>query len=251
MRVDERGGVNVDALAVEFGVSLVTIRKDLAILASEHRLLRTRGGAVSATMDRLERQFEIRDHRELREKQAIARAAADLIGDDQVIALDAGTTALHVARAIKGHRAWRHLRIVTNGIPLAIELSRTPGIEVLMLGGRVRGGTLSVVDGRSELGRVPPAFDVAFLGAAGLTLDAGLIETTAAEAGTKRDLVAAAARVVAIVDHTKLGRAAIAPFCPIDSIGLVLTDSGARPEFLERLRQLHVTVQVAYPAGDA
>lgn len=249
--VELRGEVSVATLAAEFGVSAVTIRKDLTHLAREHRLLRTRGHALSPATDQRERQFAMRRRQQLREKQAIGAAAASLVGDGQVIALDAGTTALYVARALKAAGPWRHLRVLTNGIPLALELSETPGIDAIVLGGRVRGETLSVVDTLGAMRVMPGHFEWTFVGAAGVTLDDGLIEATAAEAALKRDLITAAAHVVAIVDHTKLGRTAMAPFCGLASIDLLITDSGARPAFLEELRHRKVSVQVTYPASDA
>jgi DeoR/GlpR family transcriptional regulator of sugar metabolism len=231
--IEEHGRARVSDLARQFGVSGVTIRKDLVALESEHRLVRTHGGAIAVNRSRPELAFEIRERLQADEKLRIGAFAAALVQDGESIVMDASTTALSVARQLRARGGWSQLTVITNGLRLASELAGHPGITVLMLGGRVRWEALSVVGqlGDGLFSRIN--VQKAFLGAAGFTVESGLSDATDEEAQIKRSMVAAAREVIAIVDHTKWERAAFATFCSTDQINLVLTDEAA-PDAMAR-----------------
>ena len=241
--VEELGRARVAELAVRFGVSTVTIRKDLLAIEADGRLVRTHGGAIAIDRNRAELAFDVRDRLQPDEKARIGAAAADLVQDGESIVMDASTTALYVARQLKQRRGWTQLTVITNGIRLASELAGHPGIIVLMLGGRVRWEALSVVgqlgDGLFRRINVQKAF----VGAAGFTVESGLSDATEEEAQIKRSMVAAAREVIAIVDHTKWERAAFATFCTTDEISIVLTDVGAPPQMVAALLDRGVDVR--------
>lgn len=236
------GRVRVADLAAQFGVSPVTIRKDLLSLESEARLVRTHGGAIAPRAgNRPEPAFDVRERLQRDEKSRIGAAAAQLVRDGDSIVFDASTTALYVARQLK-ERSWHQLTVVTNSMRIALELAGHPGITVLMLGGRVRAEALSVVGplGDGVFRRVN--VQKAFIGAVGLTLDAGLSDAMEEEAQIKRSMVAAAREVYALVDHTKFGRTASATFCRADRLTGVITDLDAPADLVAALRGLGVEV---------
>ena len=245
--VEERGRVRVGDLAARFQVSAVTIRKDLVGLESDHRLVRTHGGAIAIDRSRPELAFEIRERLQSEEKDLIGAAAAALVHDGESIVMDASTTALSVARHLKERGGWSQLTVITNGLRLASELAGHPGIVVLMLGGRVRWEALSVVGqlGDGLFSRIN--VQKAFLGAAGFTPESGLADATDEEAQIKRSMVAAAREVIAIVDHTKWERAAFATFCPTDQISIVLTDEGAPDAMVQAVTSRGVEVRRLAP----
>ena len=247
--VGERGRARVSELAGRFGVSAVTIRKDLALLEEAGRVVRTHGGAIAPAGGRRELSSEIRERLQRREKSRIGALAASFIGDGESIILDASTTALYVARELTLHEPWHGLTVITNSIPIASELAGHRGITVLMLGGRVRWEARSVVGplGDGVLRRVN--VQRAFVGAAGFTIEEGLTDAQEEEAQIKRAMVAAAREVYAVVDHTKWGRVASATFCRIDRLRAVITDDGAPPDMLARLRGLGVEVHIAGEAA--
>ncbi len=240
--VEETGRARVTELAGSFGVSAVTIRKDLLILEGKRRVIRTHGGAIAPGDSRPELAFEIRERLQRDEKIGIAAAAAARVGDGESIVLDASTTALYIARHLKNREAWHGLTVVTNSIRIASELAGHPGVTVLMLGGRVRWEALSVVGplGDGVFRRVN--VQKAFVGAAGFTIDAGLSDAMEEEAQIKRSMVAAAHEVYAVVDHTKWGRIASATFCRTDRLTGVFTDAGAPPAMVSALRALGIDV---------
>jgi DeoR/GlpR family transcriptional regulator of sugar metabolism len=240
--VVDAGRVRVADLAAQFGVSPVTIRKDLLVLEGEARLIRTHGGAIAPRgSDRPEPAFEVRERLQRDEKSRIGAAAAELVVDGDSIVFDASTTALYIARHLK-ERSWHQLTVVTNSIRIALELAGQPGITVLMLGGRVRSEALSVVGplGDGVFRRVN--IQKAFVGTVGLTIDAGLSDAMEEEAQIKRAMVAAAREVYAVADHTKLGRNAAATFCRADRLTALLTDERAPADLVTALRDLGVNV---------
>jgi DeoR family transcriptional regulator of aga operon/DeoR family fructose operon transcriptional repressor len=249
--VEEDGRARVADLAARFRVSSVTIRKDLVLLESEHRLVRTHGGAIIIDRSRPELSFEIRERLQVDEKWRIGAAAAALVHDGESIVMDASTTALSMGRHLKARQDWSQVTVVTNGLRLASELAGHPGITVLMLGGRVRWEALSVVGqlGDGLFSRIN--VQKAFLGAAGLTLESGLSDATDEEAQMKRSMVAAAREVIAIVDHTKWERTAFATFCAIDKISIVLTDEAAPSQIVEALDFRGIAVRRVAPESDA
>jgi DeoR/GlpR family transcriptional regulator of sugar metabolism len=237
------GRVRVADLASRFGVSPVTIRKDLLILEGQARLVRTHGGAIAPReTSRPEAAFEVRERLRRDEKSRIGAAGAALVEDGDSIVFDASTTALHMARHLKDRATWHQLTVVTNGIRTALELAGHPGITVLMLGGRVRWEALSVVGplGDGVFRRVN--VEKAFVGAVGLSMEAGLTDAMEDEAHIKRAMVAAARETWALVDHSKWGRVASATFCRVDRLAGILTDDHAPAEMVAGVRELGVRV---------
>jgi len=249
--VEEDGRARVTDLAGRFGVSAVTIRKDLAILETERRVVRTHGGCIAPQKGRPELAFEVRERLQRDEKALIGAAAAARVHDGESLVLDASTTALYMARSLKDRRTWHALTVVTNSLRIASELAGHPGVTVLMLGGRVRWEALSVVGplGTGIFRRV--SVQKAFIGAAGFTVDTGLSDAIEEEAQLKRTMVAAAREVYAVVDHTKWGRVASATICRIDRLTGVLTDSEAPAEMVAALRDAGVEVTQVGPDARA
>jgi DeoR/GlpR family transcriptional regulator of sugar metabolism len=241
--VEAEGRARVSDLAVRFGVSSVTIRKDLVVLERQHRVFRVHGGAIARTGSRAEAAFEIRERLQGDEKDAIGSAAAARVSDGESIALDSSTSALHLARHLKTRNIWHRLTIITNGIRAASELAGHPGITVVMLGGRVRWEALSVVGPQS--GRVFRRLNVqkAFVGAVGFTMEEGLTDATEDEVQVKRSMVAAARETYALVDHTKWGRVSTVTFCQAQQIRAMITDEDAPADLIDALRHIGVEVE--------
>jgi DeoR/GlpR family transcriptional regulator of sugar metabolism len=240
----------VSDLSTRFGVSAVTIRKDLVVLEAERRLIRTHGGAIAPRSSGPELAFDIRERLQREEKSRMGAAAAARVNDGESIVLDASTSALYVARHLKDVEVWHGLTVVTNSIRIASELAGHRGITVLMLGGRVRWEALSVVGplGDGVFRRVN--VQKAFLGAAGFTIEAGLSDAMEEEAQIKRSMVGAVRDVYAVVDHTKWGRIASATFCRTDHLTGVFTDDAAPQEMVAALRAAGTEViELGPPTG--
>jgi len=218
--VEEQRRARVTELADRFGVSAVTIRKDLDVLAESERVIRTHGGAIASDIRRTDLSFDVRDRLQREEKAAIGALAASRVNNGESILIDASTT----------------------GVYLAIELSGRPGISVLLMGGLVRSGALSVVGqlGDAVFDRVN--VQKAFVSAAGFTLEEGLTETTEEEAQIKRVMVNAAREVYALIDSSKWGRVASATFCRVDGLIEVFTDEDAPGGTVASLKRMGIEV---------
>lgn len=243
--IEEHGRARVTDLAAMFGVSAVTIRKDLAALESEGRVVRAHGGAMSPPRGHAERGFDVRERLQRHEKEAIGTVAADLVVDGESIALDASTTALAMARHLKARGPWVHLTVITNGLRIASELAGHPGIIVAFPGGFVRAEALSVVGPLGEGLIKKVNIQKAFMGAAGFTIETGLSDATEEEAQIKRLMVGTAREVIALVDHTKWGRAAFATFCRTDELTAVIADADSPPDLVAELTERGVTIHQA------
>jgi DeoR/GlpR family transcriptional regulator of sugar metabolism len=247
--VQEHGRARVGDLARRFGVSTVTIRKDLQALEAEGRLIRAHGGAIAVAGNRPESSFAVRERVQPDAKDRIGRVAAGMVVDGESIAFDASTTALAVARHLKARGGWVHLTVITNGLRIAEELAGIPGITVVMPGGFVRWEALSVVgplgDGLFRKVNVQRAF----LGAAGFSLESGLSDATEEEAQIKRSMADAARQVIGIVDSTKWGRSAFATFCRLSDLSAVIADDAAPAATVTALRGRGIEVYLAAAQG--
>jgi DeoR family transcriptional regulator of aga operon/DeoR family fructose operon transcriptional repressor len=234
--------VSVADLSQRFNLSQATIRSDLDALAAQGVLVRTHGGAVAPDRSDLELSFDVRRRLYPMQKQRIGGAAAALVEDGEAIALDASTTALALASHIKERR---ELTVITNGLFVAMALLDTPGITVLMPGGFLRRDSVSLVGYEGSEFLEQFNFQKGFFGAKGLTLEEGLTDVNSDDVIAKRELVAHARQVIAIVDSGKWGRVGFASFASIDQVDCVITDKGAPLDMVAALREAGVDVVIA------
>ncbi len=235
--------VSVADLSERFSVSTVTIRNDLTTLEQRGHLIRTYGGAMlNPNMSMEPPAFAFRKELNAPQKDRIGRAAAQLVGNGDAVALDASTTAWYLARQLKNHR---ELTIVTNGLFIALEFLDSPGVSVVMPGGVFRVASVSLVGDQGAGILEHYHVQRGFLGAAGLTLEEGLTDTNQYEAQLKRRMMERSKEVIAIVDSSKWGQVTFAPLVPIERIDRIITDDGAPPDMIAALRERGIDVKVA------
>jgi DeoR/GlpR family transcriptional regulator of sugar metabolism len=224
-RVRQAGGVKVADLAAEFGVSDMTIRRDLESLAGRGLVAKVHGGATTPRPGSTDEPgFAAKSVRQQAEKAAIAARAADLVSPGFAIALSAGTTTAELARCLAGVP---ELTVVTNSIPVAEVFFRAgrPDQSVVLTGGvRTRSdalvGPVAVAAIRSL------HLDLVFLGVHGMSERAGYTTPNLMEADTDRALVAAGEQLVVLADHTKWGTVGISSIAPLDAAQVLVTDVG-------------------------
>ncbi len=158
---------------------------------------------------------------EQKEKMALATKAAELIEDGDVIAFDASTTALEVSKLIKEKKK---LTVLTNNISISIELSDAPDITVILLGGVVRGKSLSLVGASIAKSLESIFIDKAFISSKALNHKEGLTDATIEEGEAKQAMIEKANQVYVIVDRTKLGKLAFFQVCSNEKIDRIITD---------------------------
>ena len=230
--LERQSTVQVEELSRQFEVSLVTIRKDLTDLESRGLLRRTHGGATPAHKSLWNPSFREKLHLHDANKDAIAHSALAHIEDGDTLILDAGSTTLQLARKLRGR--FQSLFVLTNSMPIALELSDTP-FEVLVLGGQMRHHSMALIGPASAFVLEAYHADKAFIGATGVSLAQGYTTPNPFEAQTKSAMVRASNRVFALVDSSKLGRATLASFAPLEDVEMLITDADAPPDFLRGL----------------
>jgi DeoR/GlpR family transcriptional regulator of sugar metabolism len=223
-RLTTLGEVGFAELAEEFGVSEMTIRRDVETLESEGLARRVRGGAISVTSRSYEPPFGVRATTAAQAKAAIGAAAARLVNDGDTIIVDVGTTTLELARALRGRHG---ITVVTAALPVAMELGNEPDIRVVVTGGQVRQGELSLTGGMAEDAFTTMNCDLAFIGVAGVCLTPGLTEYNPDDARVKRAAIAAARRTIVLADSSKLGKIAFATVAPLSAVDALVTDAPA------------------------
>jgi len=218
------GRVDVASLAENLQVTAETIRRDLTTLERAGVLRRVHGGAIPVERIGFEPALAARDSVLIEEKERIAKVALGEVPKDGAIILDAGTTTARLAQALPGDR---ELTVVVNSPVIATVLGVRPNLNVLMLGGRLRGRTLATVDDWAFRTLAEIYVDVAFIGTNGCSVERGLTTPDPAEAAVKRAMIKAARRTVVLADHTKIGNDYLARFGSLSDIDLLVTDSSA------------------------
>jgi DeoR/GlpR family transcriptional regulator of sugar metabolism len=244
--LESRDGVTVAELARTFGVSEVTVRSDLGVLARRGLVARIRGGARALQRGQSEIAFDVRLRVQEQAKRAVAGAAAALVGDGEAIALDSSTTAYYIAQQLRDKH---ELVVVTNGLRIAEALADAPGVSVIVPGGVLRHPAMSLVGDFAAGVLRSTQIGKGFFGARGISLDRGLMDLNPEEVRFKRELAEACEHVVGVFDHTKWERSALLSFVPAQRVDTIVTDEFAPPELLRAWRDRKVEVIAAAVGG--
>ncbi|NEB76110.1 DeoR/GlpR transcriptional regulator [Streptomyces sp. SID14478] len=228
LRLARDGGrVDVLSLAAELQVTAETIRRDLKALDRAGLVRRVHGGAIPAGRLDFEPDLAERESTAADQKDRIARAALAELPAEGSVVLDAGST---VARLADAFPLDSELTVVTHSLPTAARLADHPGVQLHLVGGRVRHRTRAAVDAWALRAYGEIRADVVLLAANGFSTAAGLTTPDLAEAAVKRAAVAAARRVVLLADSGKHGQEHFARFGDLADVDLLITDTGLAPE---------------------
>lgn len=219
--VRANGAVSLRELARVVQTSEVTVRRDVRALEAEGLLDRRHGGAVLPGGFTRESGFPQKSHLATAEKTAIADLAAGLVEEGEAIVVGAGTTTQELARRLARVPG---LTVVTNSLLVAQALAHANRVEVVMTGGTLRGSNYALVGSGAEQSLQGLRVSKAFLSGSGLTAERGLSTSNMLSASVDRALVQAAAEVVVLADHTKLGTDTMFQTVPTDVITRLVTD---------------------------
>lgn len=234
------GLTEVTQLATRFGVSEMTVRRDLEELKVAGRLERVRGGALIFELEP-ERPFTQTAIERLAEKRRIGASAAALVHDGQTVMIDVGTTALQVARSLRE----RDITVITTNLAVYEELVSAPAVTLVLPGGEVRRNYRSLVGFITEEALRSMGADIAFLGASGIDEHLGIRDSTLVEVPIKRAMIAAASRVVLVADSAKFAASGFVSICPATDLDVVVTDSGVPDGSRRELEAAGVSVIIA------
>ena len=232
--------VVISVLAKELGVSVQTVRRDINALSDAGRLVKVHGGAVSATRPIAESQYEKRRLEGSQVKERLGAAAAQRIGDSDVIALSTGSTMEGIARHIVNKP---DVTVVTNSTAVAAEVKTD--CHCVLLGGQLHaeeGYTFGPVT-VDQLAHFHT--DTAFVSASAVTAD-GLMTTRIEEGDLQRKMMENASHVVLVVQSTKLGARSVYRFAELEAVDEIITDdeNPIDPEFEKLLTTLGIRLRI-------
>jgi DeoR family transcriptional regulator of aga operon len=222
-------------------VSAMTVRRDLQELAQMGVLVLVHGGARLNQLAVLESDITARSAERRPEKEAIGAYAAAMIQPGEAIGVDAGSTALEVARHLRHQEG---LTVVTHSLTVMVELARHSSVTLVSLGGTLHRAPLlfsgpDVVEALSAL-----HFSTLILGISGISFETGMSSGDLSDAETKRAMIRAADRVIIVADHSKIGKRYLAKVGPLQSGHILVTDDGVDHAHVKRLRELGVEVHM-------
>jgi len=247
----ENHSLNASYLAVEFGVSGATLRRDLQMLEDQKLLSRTHGGALAHDVA-YELPVRYRGGRERKKKKLIAAKAAQLLPHGPLtVGFSGGTTTSEVARIIADRV---DVTVVTNALNIASELAMRPRLKLILTGGVTRPQSYELVGALAEQTLRDLHIEVLVVGVDGINASTGLTTHDEVEAHTNRTMIQRSKHVIVVADGSKVGRTLLARISPIDVAHDLVTDSSADPTELEYLRQAGVRIHVVddpSQAGDS
>lgn len=244
-RLARDGRVLAVELARELDVSEDTVRRDLRELAAAGRCKRVYGGALPLSPEA--GALAERSTRAPARKAALGRKAAGLVRPGQLLLIDAGSTNLAIARALPGGLG---LTVATNGTAIAAALTGRPGIELLVIGGRVDPRAGAALGARAMREVQAIRADLCFLGACAVEAGAGIAAFDAEEAALKAAIVAASGEVAVAATTERLGTAAPYLVAPTSDLVHLVVDAAAPAALIEPFRALGVRVHRADPVAD-
>jgi DeoR family transcriptional regulator, aga operon transcriptional repressor len=225
-----KGSVSLDELVKSLHASPASVRRDLAKLQKKGLIRRTPGGATLVEPllyepFRYDSLFQNREQHRVADKRRIGLAAGELIQENETVGFTAGTTTTHVARSLRNRH---NIRVITNAVNIAMELSNCEGLRTFVTGGFVQwAGSFSLV-GHGAIEFLNDIYmDKVFVSVCGIDASRGVTVIESEEALTFRAMIRQAKKVIVVTDSSKLGVITPALVCPISDIHMLITDTRA------------------------
>lgn len=231
-------------LTALLGVSHMTIRRDIAALEGEGRVLATPGGAKIASRLVVEPSRDEKSTADVAQKTAIAAHAASMISESMTVYLDAGTTLQAMRPYLED---FTDLTIVTNDLATASSYLDHPSIEIITVGGRVEKRNQSTVGRLAALTLGELSIDIAFLSTSSWDLRRGVTMADEPKVEPKKAAVRAASESVLVAASSKYGSFGRYKVLGLDELDVIVTDDALRPATASAIAELGVKVERVAP----
>ena len=233
---------SVSELCELLDVSESTVRRDLKELEIKGALKRTHGGAVFPELVSSEPTFTEKEDKYRREKEMIAKKAAEMIEEGDSLLIDSGTTTMYLsAQLLK----FRSLTVVTNSIILAQQLSSHHGIQIILTGGTLRQNTMSLVGPIAEDSLEKIRVDKAFIATNGIDAKFNLTTPNIVEASIKKKMIGCANEVIVLADNSKIGYVSFAKFANISEVNSCITGAMLSKDKIRELESKGLKIYLA------
>ena len=233
--------IYIPELNRKLGVSEVTIRKDLKYLEKKNLLIRSRGGAMITVKVGDDLSVEERKILNLAQKKLIAAAASSLIKEGDTIIIDSGTTLMQLSRLLKNFKA---LTIITNALDIAVKLSESKNLKIIVPGGVFRHKSFSLVGVTAVENFRMFRADKYFVSADGINSE-GLFTSNLEEGQIAKMIMSYAKENIVLVDSGKFDRTGIVNFAPLSKIHTLVTDKNIPESYYQRLTDSGIKVVIA------
>lgn len=241
--LNQKNRVMVSELCDKYGLSEVTIRKDLENLKNRNLLFRIRGGAIRipTTSSPNDSKIEAKRLFYYKQKKAIGRMAASLINENETIIIDSGTTTMEVAKNLD---KFQSLTVVTNAIDIALEVSKYDRFNVILLGGHLRESSLSTVGPLAESVLKVCYCDKLFLGVDSFNIKEGISTPNIEEANINQTMMTMAKETIAVFDSSKFNKRSFAFISKVSDLDAIVTDDEISTEVLTELKKQNIKVYI-------
>ena len=224
-------------LSIELNVSEDTIRRDLNELSYKGLIKKVHGGALPK--DSKAPSYEERSSFNLKEKNSIAKKAVNLIKDGQVIIMSGSTTNLQLAKIIPSDI---NATIYTYSLPIALQLTEHPSVEIIFIGGKLNKSAqvtvgLDVVSSISEL-----RADLCFMGTGGINVSNGMTEPDWEVSHIKKCMISASNSVIVLCTKNKLNEVKRYAVSPINKINTIVTDISPDDQIFNSFKEKGVKI---------
>lgn len=237
--VTEQGYCATMELARGLGVSDMTVRRDVQRLAEQGKVRLVHGGVSVLPQTALQGNgdYDERATRMAAAKHAVGRHAATLVDAGDVIAIDAGTTTLELAKALPNVP----FTVVTNSVPVIAELLGKRHVQLVGLGGELHHDTQSFAGAATIATLENLRVDRLFLAASGVG-ENGVYCANDFDAVTKRALIEVADEVVLVVDSSKFSSSAMVRICRLDTVHRIVVDDALADPQIQALTKHNITI---------
>lgn len=237
----KNGRITIEEVVQRFGVSSVTARADLDALSESGALVRSHGGGIKPLTAAPEHPLKVREGMHHEEKVRVAQAAVQLILPLQTIILCTGSTSAELAAQIR-RTSPDSITVITYALNIAVKLADLPNLSLVMLGGLLRHPSTAFVGPHAEHMMHSLHADHCFMSTVGLDADVGLTTLDMMEAQLNQRMIASAAQVTVLADSSKFGHRSLSLISDFRSVHRVITDTGAPPGQVDKLRARGVEV---------
>ena len=211
-----QGTITIHELVQLTNTSESTIRRDLSQLEKDMRLKRVHGGAAAIERKMMEPSMSEKAHRNTKQKQAIAKYAADLIEDGDCIYIDAGSTTIELYQYIKN----KQIVVVTNGL-LHIKYAVEAGMKAYMIGGQAKSVTGAMIGRGALISLEQYRFDKCFVGTNGIHFQSGFTTPDQEEAMVKEKALALSKESYVLADESKFSEVYFAKIATISRATII------------------------------
>jgi len=236
--LNDRGKVSVNELSDRFGISVVSIRNDLAHLEKKGLLIKTRGGAIKSQPVNFDLSLNQKLKINYAEKQRIGKKAIEFVKNGDSIVIDSGSTTLEVAKNLEDF----DINLITNSLPIADICADFNNVDVIIPGGELRPEMRSLIGPITVKTIGEFHCDIAFIGADCISVDSGIFTPLISEAAVSRAMIKIAKKVIVVVDSSKFSRKSLAKISSLNFVDLIITDNNIKEDDLNALKSSGIEI---------